>query len=85
MMVPGVLAFGSLARAFAVVIILSFPDAPGRCEPLVHEQNLPTTKPRCQGFETTRCDSDSGGWKESVGEPAALGSACSSSRVSNWG
>jgi hypothetical protein len=34
MMVPGVLAFGSLARAFAVVIILSFPDAPGRCEHL---------------------------------------------------
>jgi hypothetical protein len=39
MMVPGVLAFGSLARVFAEVINLSFPDAPGRCEHLFTSQN----------------------------------------------
>ncbi len=43
-MVPGVLAFGSLARAFAVAINhLSFPDAPGRREHLFTSKS--TTRP----------------------------------------
>ena len=52
MMVPADLTFGSLARAFVVVINSSFPDAPGRCEHLSTPPNY-TAQAACQKLKMT--------------------------------